>query len=247
MTLCDAHCHLANLSQTMPLKPLFAEAQTRGIIHYLSSALTKADLTVHPKLQQDCPGTLLYSAGIHPSFDECDLSLQDIIALCEKQVIWAIGEIGLDKANPDKEGMTRIFVEQLELANSYPLPVVLHIVGHQQEAFDILRKYPLRYLLHGYAGSLEAFHKFTRLDCFFTISERILREDKRDLLMAMLESGRYLFETDITQYYVHAGELNPLLRLPDVLRQTAVICGWNIATLTAAQAQNYEPLTGYSL
>lgn len=97
MTLCDAHCHLANLAQIMPLQPLFEEAAGRGITHYLSSALSKAELIIYPKLQQDCAGRLLYSAGIHPNFDECDLQLQDIVSLCERKAIWAIGEIGLDR------------------------------------------------------------------------------------------------------------------------------------------------------
>lgn len=140
--------------------------------------------------------------------------------------------------------MQRGFVEQLELARDYSLPVVLHIVGHQQEAYESLRKHPLRYLMHGYAGSVEAFRNFTRLDCYFTISERILRDDKRDLLMAMLESGRYLFETDITRYYVHEGEQNPLLRLLHVIARSAEISGRDADRLITTQAMNYHKLTG---
>lgn len=247
MTLCDAHCHLANLSQIMPLQPLFLEAAGHGITHYLSSALTKADLIVYPQLQRDFGKNLLYSAGIHPSFDECDLSLQDIADLCEKRDIWAIGEIGLDRNNPAKTEMFRIFEEQLELAKLHQLPAVLHIVGHQQEAFDILRKQSLRYLMHGYAGSVEAFNRFSELDCYYTISERILRPDKYDLLHAMLNSGRFLFETDITQYYVLEGEKNPLLRLNDVLKQTSEISGLTSDALLQTQAENYYKLTGISL
>ncbi len=247
MKLCDAHCHLANLSQIMPLKPLFAEAEARGITHYLSSALSKSDLTLYPQLQQECPGTLLYSAGIHPFFDECDLEFEDIVRACEQQSIWAIGEIGMDRANPDKPGMRDTFTRQLELAESYGLPVVLHIVGHQQEALNTMRKHPLRYLMHGYAGSLEAFNSFLEADCYFTISERILREDKHDLLKAMLKCGRYLFETDITRYYVHEAETNPLLRLFAVLEDTARISGIATTELIDTQAANYQILTGIRL
>lgn len=247
MKLCDAHCHLANLSVDMPLAPLISEATSHGITTYLSSALSKAELASYPSLQAQLPGRLLYSAGIHPSYDECDLEIKDIQKLCEARQIWAIGEIGMDRNTKDTDWMQSIFIRQLELAASYKLPVVLHIVGHQQEAYNILTEFPLRYLIHGYAGSLKAFQVFTKLDCCFTISERILRPDKHDLLQGMLACGRYLFETDITRYYVAENEVNPLLRLINVLNRSAELSGIPIEELTAVQATNYKYLTGYDL
>ncbi|MCK9557263.1 MAG: TatD family hydrolase [Candidatus Cloacimonetes bacterium] len=247
MMLCDAHCHLANLSQMMPLKPLLEESLSQGISHYLSSALCKEDLEYYAQNRDQKGICLRYSAGIHPSFDECDLELADLRRLCEEKLVWAIGEIGLDRNNPDKQEMQDTFIRQLELARSYSLPVVLHIVGHQQEAYNILSRYPLRYLMHGYAGSVEAFQSFLKLDCYFTISERILREDKRMLLKAMLDSGRYLFETDITRYYVQEGEHNPLLRLKNVIARSAELSGIPVDTLTKEQAINCKRLTGYDL
>jgi TatD DNase family protein len=245
MEYCDAHCHLANLSQLMPLEPLITEATEHDITRYLSSALTKADLEWYEAHSKDF--NILYSAGMHPNFELCDLDFQDIKRLCEQGKIWAIGEIGMDKGNSELALMKANFIKQLDLAMDYRLPVVLHIVGHQQEAYEILREYPLKYLIHGYAGSIEAFRNFLKLDSYFTISERVLREDKRDLLKEMLKSRRFLFETDITQYYVIEGEANPLLRLESVIQTIAELFKVDTAILQRLQAANYQLLTGQSI
>lgn len=245
MKYCDAHCHLANLSQLMPLEPLIREATEHDITRYLSSALTKADLEWYEAYSKDF--NILYSAGMHPNFEPCDLDFQDIKRLCEQGKIWAIGEIGMDKGNSELALMKANFVKQLDLAMDFRLPVVLHIVGHQQEAYEILREYPLKYLIHGYAGSVEAFRNFMKLDSYFTISERVLREDKRDLLKELLKSRRFLFETDITQYYVQEGEANPLLRLESLIQTIAELFRVDTAILQRLQAANYQLLTGQSI
>jgi len=185
MNLCDAHCHLANLAETMPLQALLDEAAEHNITHFLSAALSKSELKYQQQLATVSRSKLLFSAGIHPNFEPCDLEYRDIEELCNNGLIWAIGEIGLDRGNPEYALMRETFIRQLDLALNHRLPVVLHIVGHQQEAFDILRSYPLKFLIHGYAGSIDAFRTFMRLDSYFTISERILKEAyaQRDTIM----------------------------------------------------------------
>ncbi len=237
--LIDAHCHLANLSEIMPLKPLLEEATDHGITAFLSSALRKQEVSVYQKLGD---ARLHFSAGIHPNFDECDLELEDIRKLCEDKQIWAVGEIGLDRNGPDLAYQIDIFQFQLEVANQFQLPAVLHIVGRQQEAWELLRQYPLRYLVHGYAGSVEGYRLLARADSRFTISDRILKPDKLELLNAMLKDGHYLFEKDITQYYVHEGEANPLLRLLDALDKTAALSGIVKEELIQVQELNYQYL-----
>lgn len=245
--LCDAHAHLANLSKKVSLEPLIAAANHAGIKAWLSNALTKEELAVYERLIRLPDLNLKYSAGIHPFWQECDLALEDIASLADERKIWAIGEIGLDRANKDHDAMRELFIQQLELAMEYSLPVVLHIVGHQQEAYNILREYPLTYLIHGYAGHVNPMQNFLKLDMYFTISERIIRSDKRDLLKLMLSSGRYLFETDITAEYVSADEANPLLRLIDLVQECSRISGISVDELAAVQAENYEKLTGKRL
>lgn len=231
----DAHCHLANLSQIMPLELLLKQAGEKGIKAFASSALTRREVSWYQKHPRS---GLVFSAGIHPNFDECDLELPDIEELAKAKRIWAIGEIGLDRNNPELDWQRTVFKQQLELAAAHQLPVVLHLVGHQSEAYQTLSRYPLPYLVHGYAGSLEAYHSLAKLNAWFTISSRVLKPDKHELLKAILHHKRYLFETDITQYYVHEHEANPLLRLIDVIETTARRSGIPEQELTETQFTN---------
>jgi len=238
----DAHCHLANLASVLPLEAAFQEAQDKGIKGFLSNALTKEELKWYAA--NAARYGIEYSAGVHPNFPPCDLEYKDILHLCQQQRLWAVGEIGLDRMNKDFSAMRQSFIQQLDLAAEHKLPVVLHIVGHQQAAYEILREYPLRYLMHGYAGATEAFRLFLKLDAYFTISERLLKKDKTLLLSEMLESKRYLFETDITRYYLKPGEINPLLHLIDLAETVSHRYDIDISELKAIQYDNYLLLRG---
>ncbi len=239
MSLFDAHCHLANLAEIVTLAPILDEAEQSGITRFASSALRKSEVAYHLS-QPD--SRIIFSAGIHPNFPECDLDLSTLKALCQNKSIWAIGEIGLDKGNPELALQRKLFSQQLDLAMEFRLPVVLHIVGHISEAYQTLKQYPLKYLVHGYAGSDEGFRELAKLDSLFTISSRIVKEDKLDLLMAILQSARYLFETDITQYYVHEGESNPLLRMVQLVSRCAELSGISKEELIKRQEINARKL-----
>ena len=100
MNLVDGHCHLASLNQIIPVESLLIEANEAGITHFLSSALSKEEIAFHR--QYSLPG-VLFSAGIHPHYAECDLELKDIEEVCAEKCIWAVGEIGLDRYGKDIE------------------------------------------------------------------------------------------------------------------------------------------------
>ena len=243
--LIDAHCHLANLSSKYLLSTLLDEAQLYGIEAYLSNALTKEEARIYQELNDK---RIKFSAGVHPNFDECDLEVEDVVHLAEQKSIWAVGEIGVDRYGPPLPQQQALFEAQLKIASDFGLPVVLHIVGFQTEAWQIMRKFPLRYLIHGYAGSLPAFELFAKQDnIWFTISERILRLDKTELLQATIDSGKYLFETDITAQYAQAKELNPLLRLVVLLSRVERFSRIPHSELLQVQADNYQQLLNFSL
>lgn len=244
MQFTDAHCHLANLAQKYDAVAFIREAEQKGIQSFISNALSRKEIAWH---QAHPIPSVKWHAGIHPSFDECDLDLEDMRNLLSAKEICAVGEIGLDRNNPELDWQRKIFLAQLQLAQEYSLPVVLHIVGHSQEAFELMREYPLKYLVHGYAGSLEAFRNFCRLDCCFTISSRLLKSDKQELLQEMLSYGRILFETDMTQYYVRDEKSNPLLELLDLVKQVSELSNITVNSLQEMQAttlQHFMPSFG---
>ena len=78
---------------------------------------------------------------------------------------------------------------------------------------------------------------------YFTISERILRPDKYNLLQEIVKDKKYLLETDITKDYVLPGEHNPLLRLVDVFEQVQKQCRVDAEEILTTQYENFIALT----
>jgi len=244
MSYCDAHCHLANLDALLPVAPLLDEAVQHGITRFFSTALTRRETELHARWNDP---RIIHGAGVHPNFDECDLTLDDVRDYCARGMIQAVGEIGYDRNGAALSEQLGLLDAQLAIARDFQLPVILHLVGLPEPVLDLLKSYSLSYLVHGFAGKTSHFEQLSRLNAWFTISERIIKPDKHELLQAMVMGGRYLFETDITRYYVLPGETNPLLRLPALVKQAAAICGMLPVDLERGQTQSFQAFTGQSL
>lgn len=86
----------------------------------------------------------IYSAiGIHP-YNAKEDKVQDLYDMYNKEdnrKIVAIGEIGLDYhiQKEDKEDQKRCFIEQIELANTLKLPILIHTRDASFDTFKILK------------------------------------------------------------------------------------------------------------
>ena len=102
----------------------------------------------------------MYGAiGIHP--ESADIYKRDDLDFIEKHLndekVVAIGEIGLDyhygKENRDKQ--IELFEYQLNLAQKYNKPVIIHSRDATIDTIDILKKYKVRGVMHSFSGSYE--------------------------------------------------------------------------------------------
>lgn len=93
--------------------------------------------------------------------------LENLLKLSNKIV--AIGEIGLDyyweNAIDIKIKQKKMFLEQIELANKYNLPISIHCRDAIQDTFDILKanKVNKSGIMHCYSGSKEMAIEFAKL------------------------------------------------------------------------------------
>ena len=102
----------------------------------------------------------MYGAiGIHP--EEVDNYSLDDIKFIKKNLnnkkIVAIGEIGLDYhySKENKEKQIKLFELQLDIANKYKVPVIIHSRDATEDTINILRKYNIKGVIHSFSGSLE--------------------------------------------------------------------------------------------
>ena len=85
--------------------------------------------------------------------------------VCVNNKIFAIGEIGLDYNynNQNKEEKKNLFNKQLDLAEKYKLPIIVHTRDSIQDCFDILKKRKLKGIIHCFSGSYEMAKNFINL------------------------------------------------------------------------------------
>jgi TatD DNase family protein len=115
----------------------------------------------------------------------------------------ALGEIGLDKAHAKAHGgwerQRRLFREQLELAATLELPVVLHCVkAHGPMLAELERVGGARGTLHSFMGPAELVGRYTRLGLSFGFSPAVMRPGVRRALEAirLVPEDRLRLESD---------------------------------------------------
>lgn len=149
----------------------------------------------------------IYAAvGIHPhDAQKAERSAYDYFSSvsANKKVV-AYGEIGLDfyyDYSP-REKQQRVFLEQLELAHSLKLPIIIHLRDAYQLMLDLLKsnKRYLEYgcVLHCYSGSKEMLKEFSKLDIYFSFGGAITFKnaiEKPDVIR-QTPLDRLLLETD---------------------------------------------------
>lgn len=105
--------------------------------------------------------------GIHPEcageYNENDL-IHIETNLNNSRVI-AIGEIGLDYHYDgfNKEIQIKLFHKQLQLAQKYNMPVVVHSREATQDTIDILKQYDLKGIIHSFSGSKEVAKEYIKM------------------------------------------------------------------------------------
>ena len=135
-------------------------------------------LEVHPwKIGADFPGV---SADFAAKLAECA----------------ALGEVGFDPLRGDAARQLEILPELLEIAESLGKPVVLHLVRPTEEVFDILGRYRLRYLVHGFRGRAEKLARLLDKGYFVSLGSRALSDDGVAEFLKTRGLERIGFETD---------------------------------------------------
>lgn len=203
--LIDSHCHLNDEK----LLPEAAEIVSGFGEHGIESAICvgydmpSSEIAVELADKYD---NLYAVIGIHPhDATTADYDKYERLAtLSSSKKVVGIGEIGLDyhyDLSP-RAIQKGAFAEQLELADTLGLPVVLHVREAYEDAKSILfesrRFLNNGVLLHCYSGSKEFVKIFGELDAYFAFGGAITFNNAKHNIEAMKEVplDRLLFETD---------------------------------------------------
>lgn len=196
----DTHCHLYkeyynNIDDV--IRESMEEGVTKFIVNGCDMKSNMEALELAHKYKE------VYAAiGFHPTElddfkDEYLDWLEDNIS--EKKVV-AIGEIGLDYHydNTDKEKEKYVFRKQLDIANKYNMPIILHTRDAIGDTYNILKEYNLRGSIHSYSGSVEMAREFVKLGYMIGIGGVVTFKTAKNIkdVVKNIDLEYILLETD---------------------------------------------------
>ena len=154
----DTHCHLS-LEDYDDIDLVIKENRKSNISKIIISGYSRDTIKESLDLIEKYDDVYA-TIGYHPS--EADITTDEDLLLLEKQIqnekVVGIGEIGLDYhyGDDNKSKQIELFKKQIELAEKYKLPVVIHSRDAVQDTINVLKEYPgVIGDMHCFSGSLE--------------------------------------------------------------------------------------------
>ena len=153
----DTHCHLSKEDYDNIDREI-EDDKAAKVFKKIVSGCSKKTIE-EALLLKDKYDIVYVTIGYHPEYAST-VTIEDLdylkSLLREKKVV-GIGEIGLDyhygKENIDKQKW--LFEKQLEIAEEFNLPVVIHSRDATKDTIDILKKYKVKGIIHCFSGSFE--------------------------------------------------------------------------------------------
>ncbi|PKQ64545.1 hypothetical protein BZG02_06500 [Labilibaculum filiforme] len=158
--------------------------------------------SIHPEEKLSHTETAYYSIGIHPWNIETTAIAATMNKMEEMVVhpaILAIGEIGLDRMiTAPLSIQEKIFQQQLQLAEKYEKPVIIHCVKCFSELIRIRKKgqFQLPWIIHGFVKNQKIAEDLIELACYLSFGKALLINEQLQQLFKTLPSKNIFLETD---------------------------------------------------
>lgn len=197
----DSHAHYDDEAFDQDRDEVFEKIQAAGVSRVLNCA---ADLTgCETAVQLSARHPFLYGAvGIHPQHaDQLAGNFNKLGDLLGMEKIVAVGEIGLDYyyENFDRELQLSVLRQQLDLARSLSLPVIIHDRDAHEDTLKLLKEFKgVRGVMHCFSGSVELARELLRLDFYLGFTGVITFKNARKAIEVLqyMPEDRILAETD---------------------------------------------------
>ena len=201
--LWDSHAHLDSDYFTSDRHELITSLQTEldGIVNPGCDAESSA-FAVELAEKYD----FIYAAvGWHPeNLTGMPANYLDMLAAwAVHPKVVAIGEIGLDyywKENEPKEVQKRVFMEQIELAKQFDLPIIIHDRDAHGDMLEMFQKEVtgVQAVFHCYSGSVEMAKELAKRGYYFGFGGTSTYKNAQKVreVMQFVPKDLILFETD---------------------------------------------------
>lgn len=161
----DSHCHLYD-EYYEDIDNIIKLSLENSVYRFINNGCdSKSNIEVLEKINKY---SNMYGAlGIHPEYVD-KYNLEDIKFIennLSNEKIIAIGEIGLDYyyTKENKNEQIKLLEMQLELAEKYNIPVIIHSRDATEDTINILKKYKVKGIIHSFSGSLETAKEYIKM------------------------------------------------------------------------------------
>ncbi|MEA4973864.1 MAG: TatD family hydrolase [Candidatus Metalachnospira sp.] len=198
----DTHAHMDDPCFSAQLDEVLSEQKRKGVVGIINSG---SDLLSSARSCEmaDKYDFVYASVGIYPN-ETADLPndyLKQLEYLCKNKKVVAVGEIGMDygfEGHPNAKIQELRFREQLELAKSVNLPVVIHDRDADTDTLRIIKDYSIKGEIHRIFSPLKVALKFMEMGIYMGIGPQITYPDSECLIELVREMPLelLLLETD---------------------------------------------------
>ena len=144
----DTHCHLDDERFQDDFEEVIARAKEAGVERFI---IPGADPTTLPRAIELAESfeEIFFAVGVHP-YDKENFDIEYLKEFINHPKCVAVGECGLDyyrlpEGDEEKEleklKQKEIFIKQIELANEYNKPLIVHIREASLDSKNILKEY----------------------------------------------------------------------------------------------------------
>ena len=171
----DSHAHLCEDNFMDDLNEVMNRAKTSNVKRIMVIACSIEQGYQALKLSE-LYKMLDIAVGLHPEDADSvnEGTYQQLESLLNTGKFSAVGEIGLDHywRNDNKQIQNNVFIRQIELANKYNLPILVHSRDAASDTFNILKQHEVKRtgIMHCYSGSVEMAKEYLRLGFYISLA-----------------------------------------------------------------------------
>ncbi|MRI33763.1 hypothetical protein EOPP23_12270 [Endozoicomonas sp. OPT23] len=241
----DSHCHLDFQDFALDRSEILSQCSEAGVKHICIPGVSELSWSNLLSIvsQPNLPVSLYSALGLHPYYQDehqhCHLDKLSHLLEHEKESIFAIGEIGLDFALPETNQESQLFYfdQQLELAQQFQLPVIIHARKSHDRVLQRLRKVEVARggIIHAFSGSRQQAEQYIDLGFKLGFGGGVTYERARKTreLASSLPITSIVLETDSPDMPLSGfqGQRNTPLQLPLVAEAIAALRKISVAEL----------------
>ena len=201
----DTHSHIYSEEFDSDRAEVIARAKAAGVTKIILPKVDSESLPRMLQLESEYPGYCFAAIGLHPT--SVKENYAEELAIVKKELerreYIAIGEIGID-LYWDKSFLKeqiQVFVQQIEWALEYNLPVIIHVRDSFSETMEVLEQFRdkgLKGVFHSFTGTIDQAREIIEFGGFYIGINGIVtfKNSGLDAVVEQIDAQYLLLETD---------------------------------------------------